>query len=145
MIVVKSEVKKTKEGKGKQAMLVTQVMNGTHQNHKFTSWITIQNKNGEKNVIGRGQVASIGKAVGLPKIDDLGELHNKPFLGVVAIKEFNGSKSNELKRGKPRHAGGKGPKGGLPPSKSKQDDSDEGNMVEQAFSGDDDSGDDGIF
>ena len=114
MIITESAVKPTKEGNGRVAEIQTQIMGGPHQNRKFKTWIVLFNKDGAKNEIGQGVMSSICRAVNILTPQDTSDLHNKPFTGVVAVKnDQDGNPQNKVTRAKPRHTGP--------------------NMIEQAF------------
>ena len=105
VIILKSELKKTKAGTGTGFNIEMQILNGPHQNRKLFTWINWTNPNPKAQQIGRGDVSAICRAVDTPNPNDFSELHNKPLTAVVKCKrDGDGNITNEVKGFKPRNA-----------------------------------------
>ena len=102
-IICGSELKSTKDGKGKYLNLELQVLNGPCQNRKIFDKLNLINNNPMAVQIARGTLSSICRAIGVMTPKDSSELHNKPLRIKVTVKndEEYGEKNN-IKAYKPR-------------------------------------------
>jgi len=107
--IVESGVKPTKDNKGKYLELKLQILNGKHQNRKVVDRLNLWNQSEKAATIAKGTLSSICRAVGVMTPNDSSELHNKPLLINVTVRnDPQYGTSNEVKSYKPRQAGGNG-------------------------------------
>ena len=72
--------------------------------------LNIDNPNATCQLIGRGVLSAICRAVQVETPNDSAELHNKPLKAVVRVaKDDSGNPTNEIKGYKPRHVGPQAP------------------------------------
>jgi len=118
VIITESELKNTKDGKGKRLALKLQILNGQYQNRILFDGLNLVNASEAAQKIGKGTLSSICRAVNVLTPNDGSDLHNIPLKATVKIgKDQNGNPSNDVRGYKPR-------------SKSA---SVKSNMIEQAF------------
>ena len=102
-IIADSKMKSTKAGDGQYLELKLQVLNGKYQNRTLFDRLNLHNKNSQAVEIAKGTLSAICRAVGVIKPDDSAELHNKPMMITVKVKEDNqGNPRNEISGYKPR-------------------------------------------
>jgi hypothetical protein len=85
-IATASEMKVTKSGTGKFLQVVFEVLEGARKGAKVWARMNLENPNQIAVDIGQRELASICRAVGVPKPKDSAELHNKPLLITVAVE-----------------------------------------------------------
>lgn len=85
-IITDSDVAKTKAG-GKRLNLQFEVIDGPHKGAVFFDGLNVENSNPQAEEIARRALAAICVAVGVFKIGDTQELHNKPLLVHVGVEE----------------------------------------------------------
>lgn len=98
-MIVDSEIKPTKTGSGMYLQLVWQICDGQFANRRVWDRINIQNQNQMAEEIGRKQLSSICHAVGVLRVIDSAELHERPCSIKVVLKPGEGQylPSNEVK------------------------------------------------
>lgn len=102
VVIVASETKATKDGKGKYLALELQVTAGEFQNRKLFDRLNLWNANEKAVQIARASLSSICRAVNVLTPKDSSELHAKRLVAKVVVKddpEFG--KRNEIKAYKP--------------------------------------------
>ncbi len=84
--VIDSEIVPTKSGTGTMLKLTLEVLEGQHANRKVWSRLNIANDNPDAERIGRAQLSALCHAVGVTKLSDSLELHDKPVLITVKVR-----------------------------------------------------------
>jgi len=97
VVITDSEMKPTKAGTGEMLKLTLQVVSGPHKNRFIWTNLNLRNPNATAEQIARGQLAAICLAVGIPQPKDSEELHDKPLIARVSVREYQGDKQNEVK------------------------------------------------
>lgn len=85
--IIKTEIKDNKSGTGNRLSMTFQILDGEKTGRMVFHDITIRNDNPIAEKIGREQLASLCKAVGLTHVGDTTELHERPMQIRVAIRE----------------------------------------------------------
>jgi len=103
VIITTSEMKPTKAGNGKFLEFKFQVIRGEYKNRTLFDRLNLVNPNQQAVDISRGTLSAICRAVEVMTPKDSSELHNKPLVAVVKVRERqdNGEKVNEIKGYKP--------------------------------------------
>ena len=98
-MIIGSEIKPTKAGTGMYLQLVWQVCDGQFAGRRIWDRINIQNPNQVAEEIGKKQLSSICHAVGVLRVIDSGELHDRPCALKVVVKPGEGQylPTNEIK------------------------------------------------
>ncbi len=98
-MIIDSEIKPTKAGNGMYLQLVWQVCDGQFSGRRIWDRINIQNPNQVAEEIGKKQLSSICHAVGVLRVIDSAELHDRPCSIKVTVKpgENGYLPSNEVK------------------------------------------------
>lgn len=98
-VIIKSEMKPTKDGNGSFLELEFQVLDGEYKGRLVWSRLVLENKNELTVKIAKSQLADICKSVGILTPRDSCELHNMPLAIKVALKKRsdNGEATNEIK------------------------------------------------
>jgi hypothetical protein len=92
VMVVKSDVKDTKNGTGKKLEMQYQIVTGQHAGTMLTDRLNIKNASADAERIGRGQLKSICDAIGyVGVLKDSSALHGKPFSVQVIVEDFESS------------------------------------------------------
>lgn len=87
MQCIDSEIKGTKDGNGQMLVLTHEIISGPHANRRIWDRLNIRNQNADAQRIAQRALADLCLAVGLGAIRDSEELHFKPFIGRVAIRQ----------------------------------------------------------
>jgi hypothetical protein len=87
VVVEKAEVKTTKRGDGNYLWLQLSITGDNHANRKLFTNINLKNPSQEAERIGRSELASLGKAIGLTAIRDSGELIDRALIVHVKVKD----------------------------------------------------------
>lgn len=87
MQVIESELKDTKSGSGQQLVLTLEVIEGPHSNRRVWDRLNIRNQNADAQRIAQRSLADLCLAVGIQSLRNSEELHFKPFIGAVKIRE----------------------------------------------------------
>jgi hypothetical protein len=85
--VIDSDVKDTKTGTGQMLNLTWEVMTGPQEGRMVFDRINIRSQNEKAQAIGLRQLANICTALGVASISDSEELHFRPLIISVVIKE----------------------------------------------------------
>jgi hypothetical protein len=87
MQVIESELKDTKSGSGQQLVLTLEVIEGPFSNRRVWDRLNIRNQNADAQRIAQRALADLCLAVGIQSLRNSEELHFKPFIGAVKIRE----------------------------------------------------------
>ena len=82
-----SEIKTTKAGTGEYLQLTFGVLDGAHAGRKVWARLNIRNPNKTAEEIAARELASVCLAVGLTRVNDSSELHNRPLMIDVGIEK----------------------------------------------------------
>jgi hypothetical protein len=85
--VIDSEIVPTKAGTGDILKLTFEILEGEHANRKLWARLNIRNENAQAQQIGLAQLSALCHAIGLPKLTDTLELHEKPTLVTVKVRK----------------------------------------------------------
>lgn len=85
--VIDSEVVPTKAGTGQILKLTFEIMDGEHANRRLWARLNIANENAQAQQIGLAQLSALCHAVGVTKLTDSLELHEKPVLVTVKVRK----------------------------------------------------------
>ncbi len=100
VIAADSEMKTTKDKKGSYLQFSLEIIDGEFKGRILFDRLNLDNANETAVKIAQGTLSSICHAVGVMKPKDSSELHGKPMVVKVAVKERNDQKgvfSNEVK------------------------------------------------
>lgn len=101
-VVTASEMRATKNGLGMGINLTFEIVSdGPAKGRKVFAWINYEHPKVEAQRIGREELASLCKAVGVVELDDTVQLHNLPLLITVALDK-NDPTRNVIKAYKPK-------------------------------------------
>ena len=85
--VVGSEVKPTASGSGEYLKLEIEILSPGFSGRRVFDQLNIRNESAEAERIGRAQLSALCHAVGVLRISDSQQLHGKPFVVKLALKE----------------------------------------------------------
>ena len=103
-IVTDSEMRATKNGLGMGINLTFEIISeGPAKGRKVFVWINYEHPKVEAQRIGREELASLCKAVGVTDLNDTVQLHNLPLLITVGLDK-NDPTRNVVKAYKPKAA-----------------------------------------
>jgi hypothetical protein len=85
VIVATSELKETKAGDGQFLEVEYHVIDGEHESRRLWDRFNLVNPNADAERIGRSQLAALCGAVGVVKVGDSAELHDKPLTIEVSV------------------------------------------------------------
>lgn len=85
--IIDSEVVETKAGTGQMLKLTFEILDGEHVNRKTWARLNIANQNEQAEKIGRAQLSALCHAVGVLKLTDSVQLHSKPVLITVKVRQ----------------------------------------------------------
>ncbi len=96
--VIDSEIKQAKTGAGSYLQLVWTILEGEYQGRKIFTRYTVTHPNEDAMKTGLGILSRVCKALGKPRINDSGELHDIPTTAKVVTKPGRGGwgPSNEI-------------------------------------------------
>lgn len=98
VVIVESEMRESRSGKGRYLWLKMQVVEGEHDSRLLFDQLNIQHSNETAQRIARERLSSICHQIGVMKPRDSGELHDKPFVVNVVIKRGDdGTDRNKVK------------------------------------------------
>lgn len=86
-IIVASEIKPTRNGKGEYLQLELDILDGPHKGRKIWDRLVIKHPSEQTVKIARGTLSSICRAVGVMAPRDSAELHNLPLVVSVGLKK----------------------------------------------------------
>ncbi len=86
-IIVASEIKPTRNGKGEYLQLELDILDGPHKGRKIWDRLVIKHPSEQTIKIARGTLSSICRAVGVMAPRDSAELHNLPLIVSVGLKK----------------------------------------------------------
>lgn len=92
-----SEIKTTKAGTGEYLQLTFGVLDGEHAGRKLWARLNIRNPNKTAEEIAARELAAVCLAVGLTRVNDSAELHNRP-LGIEVGVEKNQQTGEDTNR-----------------------------------------------
>ena len=85
-VVTDSEMKATKNGLGMGINLTFEIVSeGPAKGRKVFVWINYEHPKAEAQRIGREELASLCKAVGVDNLTDTNQLHNLPLMVTVGV------------------------------------------------------------
>ena len=85
-VVTDSETRATKSGNGIGINLTFEILSeGPAKGRKVFAWINYENASAKAQQIGREELASLCKAVGVANLTDTAQLHDLPLLIAVGI------------------------------------------------------------
>ena len=97
-VITDSEMKATKNGLGMGINLTFEIISdGPAKGRKVFVWINYEHPKVEAQRIGREELASLCKAVGVANLTDTNQLHNLPLLVTVGLDK-NDSTRNVIKK-----------------------------------------------
>ena len=98
VMIVDSVLKPTRRG-GEMLALELVVLDGQYQGRKLKDWLNIVNASEDAQRIALGTLSSICRAVGKLNPTDSSELHGRPLVAVVGIRQDDRyGESNNIKR-----------------------------------------------
>lgn len=103
-MIIESAVKPTKRGDGKFLQLDWQILEGEHKGRILWDRMNIQNPSAVAQKIGQETLSSVCHTLGVLKLGNSGELHNRPCLIRVVVKPGQTAQDepqNEVKGYKP--------------------------------------------
>lgn len=117
-VITESVMKNTKDNNGRYLSLKLQILDGPHKNRVLFDNLNLINngpKKAETEAIAQGTLKAIYEAVGVQKVNDSSELHNKPLRIKVAVKpDTMHGQRNTVNDYLPIHAGPAAPAIGAP-------------------------------
>lgn len=97
-IVTASEMKATKDGTGQYLELTSEIQSGQYQGRRLWDRLNLQNKNPKAVEIAQKQLAQLCHATGVLQVQNSEQLHNRPFVMKVAVRnDPERGPSNEIK------------------------------------------------
>ena len=85
-VVTASEMRATKNGLGMGINLTFEILSeGPAKGRKVFVWINYEHPKAEAQRIGREELASLCKAVGVTELNDTNQLHNLPLMVTVGV------------------------------------------------------------
>lgn len=96
--ILSSEDKPTKNGLGSYLELQLEIIEGEYKGWRVWDRLNLRNPSQEAVEIAMKTLATICKAIGVRTPRDSTDLHNKPMSIKVAVREYNGQHSNEIKK-----------------------------------------------
>ncbi len=92
--VTDSEKRATKNGNGMGSNLTFEILaDGPAKGRKVFAWINYENQNAKAQQIGREELASLCKAVGVTELEDTVQLHNLPLVITVGVDRNDPTKN----------------------------------------------------
>jgi hypothetical protein len=90
VVISSSEIKETKEKKGKYLQFTYDVIDGEYKNRKVFDRLNIVNESETSQEIAQRALSAICRAVGILHPKNSEELHDKPFMVKVGIRPAKG-------------------------------------------------------
>lgn len=85
--VVESDIQPLKSGNGKALVLVFQIIDGQFNGRKVWNRLNISHANPEAERIAQQQLRELCESLGITRMHDTAELHNKPCMIRLKIRE----------------------------------------------------------
>lgn len=86
-MIVDSEMKDTKGGDGQYLNLTLQVLDGPFAGRMLFDRLNLINTNAKAVAIAQRQLSQICHAIGVMRVSDSAELHNKPLVATLKIRK----------------------------------------------------------
>lgn len=97
-MVTASEMKTTKDGTGQYLEMTVEIQTGQFQGRRMWDRLNLQNRNPKAVEIAQKQLAQLCHATGVLQVTDSQQLHNRPVVMKVAVKnDPERGPSNEIK------------------------------------------------
>lgn len=97
-MVTASEMKSTKDGTGQYLELTVEIQSGQFQGRRLFDRLNLSNRNPKAVEIAQKQLAQLCHATGVMQVQDSQQLHNRPIVMKVAVKnDPERGPSNEIK------------------------------------------------
>jgi hypothetical protein len=87
MQVIESDIKPTKAGTGEQLILTLEILDGPMAKRRIWDRLNIRNQNPDAQRIAQRSLADLCLALNISALRNTEELHFKPFVGKVTIKQ----------------------------------------------------------
>jgi len=98
VIITESEMKPTKNGAGQYLQLVLEVIDGPYKGRKVWERLNLVNSNQTAVEIAQRSLSQICHAVGHLQLQDSVELHNKPMMAKIVVRQQAGyDDTNQVK------------------------------------------------
>jgi len=97
VIVAASDVKETKAGTGTFLEVEYHIIDGEHEGRRYWERFNVTNPNADAERIGRSQLAALCGAVGIVKLSDSAELHDKPLVIELGTSNRKGTGEDQNK------------------------------------------------
>lgn len=98
-MIISSEMKPTKDNPENEYLLLNwEVIDGDYKGCRIFDRLNLKNTKQDAAKIAYQTLSSICHAVGLMKVKDSSELHEKPCMIKIVIEESNGFKSPRIKK-----------------------------------------------
>lgn len=102
-MVTDSAMKRTKDNTGEYLELTIEVQSGQYQGRKLWDRLNLQNRNVQAVEIAQKQLAQLCHATGVMQVRDSQQLHNRPIIMKVSVKnDVSRGMTNEIKGYKAR-------------------------------------------
>ena len=96
--ITESEVKKTKDGKGRYLQFTWEILDGPYKGRKFWDRLNIVNANATAQEIAQRALSAVCHATGVLRLTNSAQLHHKPVMVKVTVKQSQGYEpQNEVK------------------------------------------------
>ena len=97
-MVTASEMKSTKDGTGQYLELTVEIQSGQFQGRRLFDRLNLSNRNPKAVEIAQKQLAQLCHATGVLQVQDSQQLHNRPIVMKVAVRnDPERGPSNEIK------------------------------------------------
>ena len=97
-MVTASEMKSTKDGTGQYLELTVEIQSGQFQGRRLFDRLNLSNRNPKAVEIAQKQLAQLCHATGVLQVQDSQQLHNRPIVMKVAVRnDLERGPSNEIK------------------------------------------------
>lgn len=97
-MVTASEMKSTKDGTGQYLELTVEIQSGQFQGRRLFDRLNLSNRNPKAVEIAQKQLAQLCHATGVLQVQDSQQLHNRPIIMKVAVRnDPERGPSNEIK------------------------------------------------
>lgn len=115
VVITESEMKSTKSGEGQYLQLVLEIIEGPYKGRRIWDRLNLVNSNHTAVEIAQRTLSQICHAVNHLNLQDTVELHNKPMVAKVVVRQSPGyDDANEVKEYR-AGTGGAGPTPPPPP------------------------------